>query len=157
MASDSTSVHKIAQYPQQWSRYSFRGRGAFWDGRSSHKGSLGGARPQGQDYRHNTETTCEFCGSRPHKHRSECKASGQECFYCGRLGHFSKMYKQNPKKPGQWQDWGQAHRHRRSLQTMPRVSTQPLTTSQMIKWKHQSNASRLQQKSTTCTTKTQST
>ena len=37
---------------------------------------------------------CEFCGSRLHKHRSECKASGQDCFYCSR--HFSKICRQNP-------------------------------------------------------------
>ena len=92
---DSTVVHKIAQYPQQQGRYSFRGRGAFQSSRSNHRGGLEGASPQGQDYRHSTETTREFCNSKPHKYRSECKASGQECFYCGRIGHFSKMCKQN--------------------------------------------------------------
>ena len=73
---DSTSVHKIAQYPHQWGRHNFRGRGAFWGHRSNHRGGLGGAQSWGQDYRHSTETVCEFCGSRPHKHRSESKASG---------------------------------------------------------------------------------
>ena len=35
---DSTSIHKIAQYPQQWGRHNFRGRGAFRGGRHSHRG-----------------------------------------------------------------------------------------------------------------------
>ena len=94
---DSTPIHKIAQYPQQWGRYSFRGKGAFQSGRSNHRGGLGEACYQGQDYKHSTETTCEFCGSRPHRYRSECKASGQECFYCARCSHFSKMCKLNPE------------------------------------------------------------
>ena len=42
---DSTSVHKITQYPRQQCRYSFRARGAFWGGRSNHRGGLGGIQP----------------------------------------------------------------------------------------------------------------
>ena len=37
----------------------------------------------------------------------------------------------------EWQDWGQTHRHGRTVfQTIPRVRTQPLIISQMNKWKH---------------------
>ena len=93
---DSTSIHKIAQYSQHWNRYSLRGRGAFFSGRYNHRGGPRGAQPWGQNYRHSTETACGFCRSRPHKHRSEFRASGQECFHWGRLGHFSKMCRQNP-------------------------------------------------------------
>ena len=56
---DSTSIHKIAQYPQQQGRHNFRGRGAFRGSRHGHRGGLGGAWPQRQDYRHSTETVCE--------------------------------------------------------------------------------------------------
>ena len=55
---DSTSIHKIAQYPQQWVRHNYRGRVAFRGGRHSYRGGLGGAWPQRQDYRHSTETVC---------------------------------------------------------------------------------------------------
>ena len=85
---DSTSIHKIAQYSQQQGRHNFRGRGAFRASRHGHRGSLGGAQPQRQDYRYSTETVCENCGFRPHKSREECRALNQECFHCGRLGHF---------------------------------------------------------------------
>ena len=34
---DSTSVHKLAQYPQQWGRPSYRGRGAFRGSKPSHR------------------------------------------------------------------------------------------------------------------------
>ena len=33
---------------------------------------------------------------RPHKFREECRAINQECYYCGRLGHFSKVCRQSP-------------------------------------------------------------
>ena len=47
-----------------------------------------------RDYRHSTETTCGYCGQWPHKAGEDCKATGQECSYCGRLGHFSKVCRQ---------------------------------------------------------------
>ena len=94
-STDSTSVHKLAQYLQQQGRHSFRGRGAFWGSRFKHRGSPGGTQPKGKIYRQSTKTGCEFCVSRPHKYRSECKALGQKCFYCGKLRYFSKMCKEN--------------------------------------------------------------
>ena len=56
---------------------------------------MGGAWPQ-RDYRHSTETTCGCCGSWPHRTGEECKASGQECYNCGKLGHFTKVCRHNP-------------------------------------------------------------
>ena len=79
-------------------RSSFRGRGGYrgplrgW--RSGHRGSMGGTRPQ-RDYRHSTETTCGYFSSWPHKTGEKCKAAGQECYNCGRLGHFSKVCRQS--------------------------------------------------------------
>ena len=58
--------------------------------------ATGVAQPWRQDYRHSTETVCENCGLRPHKSREECRALNQECFHCRRLGHFSKMCRQDP-------------------------------------------------------------
>ena len=114
----------------------------------------GGAWPQVQDYRHSNDITCELCGSRPHKYRSECKASGQECFYCGRLGHFSKMCKQNPEN----QNSDKTEVKHIDMEEQSPDYTQSeyttRTTSQVTKQKHQLNASRLQQKSIICTTKT---
>ena len=89
---DSTSIHKLTQYPKQQGRPSYRGRGAFRGSRPSCRGSPAtGAWPQRQDYRHSTETACEQCGSGPHRFIEECRAINQECYYCGRLGHFSKV------------------------------------------------------------------
>ena len=62
-------------------------------GRSSHRGGMGGTCPQ-RDYRHSTETTCGYCSSWSHRTGEECKASDQECYNCGRLGHFSKVCRQ---------------------------------------------------------------
>ena len=77
----------------------FQGRGGYTGPlrgrRFSHRGGMGGAWPQ-RDFRHSTETICEYCGSWPHKSGEECKASHQECYYCGKLRHFSKMCRQNP-------------------------------------------------------------
>ena len=36
----------------------------------------------------------DYCGQWPHKAGEDCKATGQECSYCGRLGHFSKVCRQ---------------------------------------------------------------
>ena len=90
---DSTPLHHINEFPQARPRTSFRGRGGYRPyrgGRTSQRGGTGSQR----DYRHSTETTCDYCGQWPHKTREECKAIGQECSYCGRLGHFSKVCRQ---------------------------------------------------------------
>ena len=59
---DSTPIHEIAQYPQQWTKPNVRGRGGyrgpFRGGRFSHRDGMGGARPQ-RDFRHSIETTCK--------------------------------------------------------------------------------------------------
>ena len=94
---DSTPIHHITKLPQARPRTNFRARGgyrgAYRGGRSSQRGGMGGARPQ-RDYRHSTETTCSYCSSWPHRAGEECRAIGQECLYCGRIGHFSKVCKQ---------------------------------------------------------------
>ena len=92
--SDNTKVHKLNQHPQQLGRHSFRGRGAFRGGRYNPRG---GAHPWGQDHKHSPEAGgCEYCGSHPHKQRNDSRASGVECYICGRLGHFAKMCRMNP-------------------------------------------------------------
>ena len=153
---DSTSIHKIAQYPQQRGRHNFRGRGAFRGSRHSHRGSLGGAWPQRQDYRHSTETVCEHCGSWPHKFREECRAFKQEWFHCGRLGHFSKMCRQN--LDNQYGDKTEIKNIDMEEQSPDYTQSEytTLTSLQMTKQKHQSSVSRLQPKYITCTTRTQS-
>ena len=94
---DSTPIHHMNEYPQARPRTNLRGRrgyrGPFRGGRPSHRGSMGGACSQ-RDYRYSTETTCGYCGSWPHRTGEECKAVGQECHHCGRLGHFSKVCRQ---------------------------------------------------------------
>ena len=94
---DSTQVHHITELSQAHPRTSFRARGGYRGpyrgGRSSQRGGMGGAQPQ-RDYRHSTETTCGYCSSWPHRAGEECRATGQECLYCGRVGHFSKVCKQ---------------------------------------------------------------
>ena len=94
---DSTPIHQITEFPQACPRTNFRGRGGyrgpFRGGRLTHRGGMGGACPW-RDYRHSTETTCGCCGSWPHISGEECKAVGQECYNCGRLGHFTKVCRQ---------------------------------------------------------------
>ena len=83
---DSTPLHHINELPPVCPRTNFRARGGYRGpyrgGRTSQRGSMGGAQPQ-RDYRHSTETTCSYCSSWPHKAGEDCKAIGQECLYCG--------------------------------------------------------------------------
>ena len=94
---DSTPLHHIADYPQSCPRTNprVRGghRGSFRGGRPSHRGGIGGVHLQ-RDYRYSPKTTCGNCSSWPHRTGEECKASGQECLHCGKLGHFSKVCRQ---------------------------------------------------------------
>ena len=93
------SVHRIAQSPQMCPRPNFRGRGGYRGPlrgqRSSHRGGMRGVQPQ-RDYRHSTKTICDYCGSWSYRIGEECKASNQESYNCGKLGHFSKVCRQNP-------------------------------------------------------------
>ena len=89
---DRTSIHTIAQYPQQQGRHNFRGRGAFRGGRHGPRGGLGGA--QSQRYRCSTDAVWKLW-FQPHKSREKCRALNQECFHCRRLEHFSNMCRQN--------------------------------------------------------------
>ena len=85
-------VHHINEFPQARPRMSFRGRGGYRPYR----------RQDQPERRHRTRKTtgtvlrlhADYCGQGPHKTREECKAIGQECSYCGRLGHFSKVCRQ---------------------------------------------------------------
>ena len=154
---DNTSIHKIAQYPPQQGRHSFRGRGAFRGGRHGPRGGLGGTWPWRQDYRYSTETVCENCGFRPHKSREECRTLNQECFHCGRLRHFSKMCRQNTDN--QYNDKTEV-KHIDMDEQSPDYAQSEYTTPyylQMIKPKHQLSASGLKPRYTTCTTETQNT
>ena len=96
---DSTPIHHMTEVPQACPRTNFRDRGGYRDPyrgrRPSHRGGMGGAHPQ-RDYRHSAETACGYCGSWPHRSVEECKAVGQECHNCGKLGHFSKVCRQRP-------------------------------------------------------------
>ena len=87
----------MTEIPQASPRTNFRGRGGYRGpyrgGRPSHRGGMGGAHPR-RDYRQSAETACGYCGSWPHRSGEECKAVGQECHNCGKLGHFSKVCRQ---------------------------------------------------------------
>ena len=126
---DSMPVHKIAQFPQTHPRLNFRGRGGYRGPlrgrRSSHRGSMGGAWPQ-RDYRHSTETICNYCGSWPHRIGEECKASNQECYNCGKLGTFLKGMQAKSRLKIVKRLQSNTLTWKNSLQTTFRVSTQPL-------------------------------
>ena len=74
---DSTSVHKLTQYSQQWGRPSYRGRGPFKGGRPSHRGGPATGAWLQRDYRHSPKTACQECGSDTHKSKEECRAISQ--------------------------------------------------------------------------------
>ena len=131
---------------------------------------MGGTCPR-RDYRYSTETTCGYCGSWPHRTGEECKASDQECYNCGRLGHFSKVCRQRSdyqnsektaikhidteEQPPDYFLQSNTLTQRNSSQTTFRVSTPPHTLSPMSKQKPQSSVSRLQLESITSKTRTQ--
>ena len=105
----------------------------------SHRGSMGGAHSQ-RDYRYSTETTCGYCGSWPHRAGEECKAVGQECHHCGRLGHFSKVCRQRSDYQNSEKTAVKHIDMEEQPETTFRVSTPPHISSQMNKPKPQSNA-----------------
>ena len=85
---DSTPLHKIAQWPQQ-TRTTFRGRGGhrgstFRGRRPNHRGDTWSNCPQ-RDYRCSPKTTCDHCGSGPHRPDQDC----------GKIGHFANVCRQS--------------------------------------------------------------
>ena len=52
-----------------------------------------------RNYSHTTENVCQICGSELYKMGEKCNAIGQECYHCGRIGHFSKICSRNPNNP----------------------------------------------------------
>ena len=49
-----------------------------------------------RDTRNNSEHTCPNCASDPHRSREECPTIDQECYHCGKTGHFLKACRRNP-------------------------------------------------------------
>ena len=133
---DSTEVHKLTQYSQIQGRPNYRGRESFRSGRPNCRGSPATMAWPWRDYRHSPETTCQNCGSDPHKSRRECTTIDQECYYCGGLD-ISQRYAGEIQTIKTTRLRSTTWIQKNSLQIKHKVSTQPPTTSQMIKQKNQ--------------------
>ena len=97
---DSTSIHKIAQYPQQQARPNFRGRGGYRGplrgSRYNHRGGLWEEPNPGKTSDTVQRLHVNTVAHGPTNQEKKCKASHQECYYCGKLRHFSKVCRHNP-------------------------------------------------------------
>ena len=91
---DSTPMHQIIQFPQACPRTNFRGRGGHEAHSEVGDPVIGAAWEEpipggttGTVLRLHVDTVAHG----PHRIGEECKALDQECYNCGRLGHFSKV------------------------------------------------------------------
>ena len=70
-------------------------------GRASHNllsgGGIAAAAQQGQGQQGQSQGKCRWCGEKHAKGKEYCKAVGQTCSSCGKLGHFSKVCRSSNK------------------------------------------------------------
>ena len=95
---DNTSIHKIAQKLSTTRQTKPQVQRLLLGGRPSHRGGPATKAWPQRDTKNNSEHTCPNCASNPHRSREECPAIDQECYHCGKTGHFSKACRRNPNQ-----------------------------------------------------------